>query len=166
MVLYNIISAREKNHGIGYNNSIPWSHKDDLKFFSKITKGNGNNAIIMGKNTYLSIGKPLKGRINIIISKTLKEKDENLKIFENIDDAINFCNINNFSEVWICGGEKIYNEFLNNYKNIINFLYINDLQQSYECDTFLKIPDEYKLFKSELKNYTDGIINHSIYTSK
>ena len=145
---------------------MPWNHKDDLKFFSKITKGNGNNAIIMGKNTYLSIGNPLKGRINIIISKSLKEKHDALNIFENIEEALNFCNINNFSEVWICGGEKIYGEFLNNYKKIVNYLYINDLQESYECDTFLKIPDEYRLVSSELKNYTDGIINHCIYTSK
>lgn len=166
MVSYNIIVAREKNQGIGYKNSIPWKHKDDLKFFSKITKGNGNNVIIMGKNTYLSIGKPLKDRINIVISKTLKQNNDDIILFENIDDAIYYCNNKNFLEVWICGGEKIYTEFISNYKNIINYIFINDLQLDYECDTFFKIPKEFKLINSQLKNYSDGMINHCIYVSK
>lgn len=166
MVLFNIIVAREKNNGIGFNNSIPWYHKDDLKFFSKTTKGDGNNAIIMGKNTYLSIGKPLKLRRNIIITKSKELDNDNIITFNNIDTAIEFCKRENFSEVWICGGEKIYKEFLNNYKNILNYIFINEIQDNYNCDTFFYLNDEYKLKSSELKKYENGDIIHNIYVSK
>ena len=53
----NIIVAYCKNNGIGINNSLPWSIKSDMKKFKDYTTGNGNNAVIMGKNTYNSIGK-------------------------------------------------------------------------------------------------------------
>ena len=53
---FKIIVAVCKNNGIGYKQDLPWKIKEDLRYFSKTTKGNGNNAIVMGKNTWLSIG--------------------------------------------------------------------------------------------------------------
>ena len=63
-----IIAAVCKNNGIGKNNSLPWNSKTDLKFFSKTTKGNNNNAVLMGRKTWESLNKPLINRFNIIIS--------------------------------------------------------------------------------------------------
>ena len=54
---FNIIVAMDKNRGIGLNNQLPWSFKEDIAYFKNLTKGAGNNAIIMGKNTYHSINK-------------------------------------------------------------------------------------------------------------
>ena len=68
----NIIVAYCKNNGIGLNNQLPWNIPEDLKRFSEITKGSGNNAIIMGKNTHESIGKVLPDRYNIVLSRTIK----------------------------------------------------------------------------------------------
>ena len=52
---FNIIVAMCRNNGIGNNGKLPWHIKDDLKYFSNLTKGDGNNAIVMGNNTWKSI---------------------------------------------------------------------------------------------------------------
>ena len=71
---YNIIVAMCKyNNGIGCNGSLPWVIKEDLQHFSKLTKGRGKNAVIMGSNTYKSLNRPgLLGRDNFILSSSLK----------------------------------------------------------------------------------------------
>ena len=65
-MLFNIIVAMCNNNGIGKNNSLPWHYKEELIHFSKMTKGNGNNAIIMGKNTWNSLPKNLYLKENTI----------------------------------------------------------------------------------------------------
>ena len=58
---FKIIVATCNNNGIGINNQLPWDLiKEDMKLFSKLTTGNGNNAIIMGRKTFESIGRSLK----------------------------------------------------------------------------------------------------------
>ena len=59
-----------ENRVIGRNGSLPWHYPEDLKFFKKLTLG---HPILMGRSTYKSIGKPLPGRQNIVISRTLPE---------------------------------------------------------------------------------------------
>ena len=73
-----LIVALDNKNGIGKNNKLAWNHSCDLKYFSKLTKGNGNNCIIMGRNTFNSIGKHLPGRANIILSKSLTADNVNI----------------------------------------------------------------------------------------
>ena len=68
----NLIVAIDKKRGIGLNNKIPWYFKEDLQFFKKITL---NSIVIMGRNTWESLKKPLPQRYNIVLSTTKKEKD-------------------------------------------------------------------------------------------
>ena len=56
---FKLIAAVCKNAGIGKDNALPWHYSKDLKYFAKMTKGNGNNAVIMGNNTFKSISKSL-----------------------------------------------------------------------------------------------------------
>ena len=82
----NIIAAICKNGGIGYKNKLPWKLKNELQYFQKLTIGNGNNAVVMGKNTWLSIKhRPLKDRDNIIISNSMASaiKDDNTYVLSN-----------------------------------------------------------------------------------
>ncbi len=65
---YNIIAARCLSGGIGFNGKLPWRCKSDLREFSKLTKGNGNNAVVMGRKTWESLPNALKDRTNIILS--------------------------------------------------------------------------------------------------
>ena len=111
---FKLIVAVDKNNGIGKNNKIPWYFSEDLKYFAKMTKGSGNNAIIMGRKTYESIGNyPLTKRTNIIISYSYKNiSSSKHKFVTSPEEAINFCTTQNFDEVWIIGGATIYDYFL------------------------------------------------------
>ena len=126
-----LIVAFSKNFGIGYKNKIPWLLKNDLNYFKKKTIGNGNNAIIMGKNTWESLPiKYLPKRDNLILSKTLKGE----KVFSSINSVEKYCKNKNYDDIWVIGGEKIYNEFINN--NKIDYIYATELDKEYKCDTF------------------------------
>lgn len=134
-MIYKIIVATCKNNGIGYNNKLPWpTIKEDMNLFSKLTIGNGNNAVIMGRKTHESIGKILKNRTNIILSNTLNLNNNNLISFKKITDVLNYCENNNFEEIWIIGGFKIYSLFME--LNIVEEIYQTKIYKDYLCDTF------------------------------
>ena len=81
---FNIIVAIDRNRGIGINNKIPWNFRQDLSYFKNLTKGAGDNAIIMGKNTYLSLNKPLPYRDNIVLSSSLESIDKSAILCKNM----------------------------------------------------------------------------------
>jgi dihydrofolate reductase len=140
-MLFNLIVAICHNNGIGHNGNLPWRIKDDMKYFSKLTKdSNGENALIMGSSTWNSLpNKYLPGRNNLILSSTIKiheiMSDGYIrKSFDNIDDIIKFCILMEYNTVWIIGGATIYKQFLD--KDIISKCYITKIDKFYECDTF------------------------------
>jgi len=153
-MVYKIIVATCKHNGIGINNKLPWpTIKDDMKMFSKLTTGNGNNAVIMGRKTYESIGKPLKNRMNIILSNTLNIDNDNSISFNNVQKIIDYCEKRYFEDVWIIGGEKIYSLFIN--KHIIKEIYQTKIYQDYKCDSYFpEIKNKYNL--KEIKKITDN----------
>ena len=91
----NVIVAFELGkRGIGIKNTIPWNLPEDLKNFSKVTKGQGNNAIIMGRKTWESLPKkPLPGRQNIILSRSLDDITlyDNELYFSDMKKAVDHC---------------------------------------------------------------------------
>ena len=151
--LYNIIVAYDLNQGIGKNNRLPWHFSEDLKRFSKLTRGEGKNAIIMGKNTWESIPKkPLPKRDNLILSTTLSINEGSpqntyIKTFTNIAMLDKFCEDQNYETVWIIGGSKIYEQFLTHPK--LNKIYVTFINKKYDCD--VKFPDisSWKLQRTE-----------------
>ena len=140
---YKIIVATCKNNGIGSKNTLPWKIKEDLQHFSKLTKGNGNNATIMGKNTWKSIGqKSLPKRDNFILSTTMTQHPPILDLHtktrtyvcKNIEEVESKCRENNYDNVWIVGGESIYKQFLE--RNYISECVITSIDEDFICDTF------------------------------
>ena len=100
-----LIVAVSKNGFIGKDGSLPWQISEDLKRFRKITS---NSVVIMGKNTYLSIGKALPNRENIIVSTTLKSAD-GCTIVRSLDEAIGLSRENFPSkDIFLIGGYAIY----------------------------------------------------------
>ena len=139
------ICAFEQNFGIGKNNSIPWHIKEDFALFKKYTE---DNIVVFGKNTWLSLPKrPLPKRVNIIISKTLKETS-NALIFESLEKCFDYCS-KNFPDkkIFICGGSKIYEKGL----KYSDFLYLSFILEKFDCDTFFpKVDfDKYKLIETQ-----------------
>jgi len=122
-----IIVATDRNGIIGKNNKIPWRCLEDLKHFKSKTI---NQTIIMGRKTYDSIGnKPLKNRLNIVISSSLKAKfDINLFteedgpfIVTSIEESLRLAKEKNRGEVFVVGGQSIYDLFLG--KDLVQKIY-------------------------------------------
>ena len=134
---FNLILAVDINEGIGIDNKLPWKLSKDLKNFSKLTKGNGNNCVIMGRNTYESIGKILPGRQNIILSNSIT-KINGAIVCNSVEKALEECITNAYDEVWIIGGSKVYNDFLS-IEGLIKNIYLTIVESNFQCDTFFKI---------------------------
>ena len=102
-----IVAAVAKNNVIGIDNRIPWISKKELQHFKNLTI---NSPIIMGSKTYLSIGKVLPQRENIIITSALnlKKMKSDLVFFRSLADAFDYLRSNEHEKVFICGGERIY----------------------------------------------------------
>jgi len=163
--MINVAVAITGNGGIGLKGGLPWPHlKGDMALFSKRTTGSGNNAVLMGKNTWLSIPenrRPLKNRTNIIISQNTNSVSDSSHTFSSICDAIAFCEAANYDELWIIGGSRIYNEFLNVHFDKVHRVYItyvcpNSDRENYECDTFINIPDDSYLIEEKEYNSSEN----------
>ena len=84
-----IVVASSLNNCIGHNNTLPWNLPKDLKRFKSITTSGEQNIVIMGRNTYDSIGKPLPNRINYVLTKDLKKaKTIQVQSFSSIEKTI------------------------------------------------------------------------------
>lgn len=144
-MLYSIILACTLEGGIGYNNNIPWDIKSELYLFKQITTETNDcktNAIIMGRKTWESLKyKPLKDRINIIISTDTKKIEyDNLISFSNIDNAFEYCQTNiNINKVFVIGGKSIYDLCLDKYEDNIEFIYLSVIYKYFCCNKFINI---------------------------
>ncbi|CCV02131.1 dihydrofolate reductase [Invertebrate iridovirus 25] len=161
-MIVNGIIAISQDGGIGINNHLPWKLQEELKHFQEVTTCTQDktkkNAVIMGRKTWDSIPdkfKPLKNRVNIIVSNTLTFSTlNNTWIHSNLQNAIKFLNSQqNIETVWIIGGISIYLEALK--LNLLDFMYVTEIYKKYECDTFFNI----KVLKNfnELKELTSEI---------
>ena len=164
----NIVVAACKNKGIGINNKLPWSFKKDLKYFKFLTQSHGNNAIVMGKNTCLSLPRALPKRTNYVLSSTLDnpqtDKEKFLMTggygdFRIIED-ITHISKEKYDNIWLIGGAKVYENLINN--NMINSIYYTDIDAEFDCDTFFpEIPSKFnEVFTS--KYLTDNDINYNM----
>ena len=94
-----IVVAASENLVIGYKNALPWHISEDLKHFKQITI---NHSVVMGRKTFESIGKPLKERRNIVISRDGTLKIEGAEVVNSLDEAIH--RTKNENEIFIIGG--------------------------------------------------------------
>ncbi len=122
-----IIVAASENSVIGYKNALPWHISEDLKNFKKITI---NHSVIMGRKTYESIGKPLKDRRNIVISRSKSLLIDGVEVVNSLDKAISI--VDDSSEIFIIGGEQIYTISL----PLATHLYITKVNGHYKGDAF------------------------------
>ena len=162
---FKLIVAMCNNRGIGNKNKLPWSFSSDMKYFSRMTRGNDNNAIIMGRNTFESIGRALPKRHNIILSNTKpSQREHNSSFFNSIQSIINFCKEKEFDEVWVIGGESIYKQFLG-INDLIKEIYITKINKDCKCDTFFpELDEKYILVSNSAIKDSDTILNFMVYS--
>src|ERR1035438_1478937 len=101
-----LIAAISEDGTIGDKGKIPWHIREDLQRFKRLTMG---HPIIMGRSTYESIGKPLPGRTNIVLTQnpTFTAPAE-VRTFTTLDAALDHCRTQNVESVFIIGGSKVY----------------------------------------------------------
>ncbi len=127
-----IIAALAGNRAIGLSNKMPWHLSADLKKFKKITMG---SPILMGRKTYESIGHPLPGRDNIIISRNPDYKQEGCFVFDDIEKAIT--QFEQHDEIFIIGGASFYKSMLPR----ADFLYLTQINKNFDGDVFFPYID-------------------------
>lgn len=125
--MISLIAAVGKNNELGLDNHLIFNIPGDLKFFRNTTLG---KTVIMGRKTYESIGKPLPKRINIVVSNSLKETD-GITIINSFEEVLEKY-LNSEEEVFIIGGESLYNYFINYAQNIyLTKVYANAVADKY-----------------------------------
>ncbi len=124
-MIISLIAAMSENRVIGHRNRIPWSIPSDLKRFSEITMG---HSVIFGRKTFESIGRPLPGRKNIVVTGQQQYQAEGASVAHSVEDALALCTAED--EVFICGGEPIYRALITQadriYLTVVHGFYAGD----------------------------------------
>ncbi|MGR8998048.1 MAG: dihydrofolate reductase [Gammaproteobacteria bacterium] len=123
-----LIVAMASNRVIGNNNVMPWHLSADLKKFKQITMG---SPILMGRKTFESIGRPLPGRTNIILSRNSEYRQDGCLVFNDIEKAIKK-GCESSGEIFVIGGADLYEAML----PIADALYITIINREFQGDAF------------------------------
>ena len=187
--IISLVLATGNNSELGTNGKLPWGEpiREDMEFFKELTGGNrkidvasDRSVVIMGRKTFESIGcKPLKNRLNIVLTKSDNKIEERNLIYANsVEEILTFINHKDFSkfyskhkEVFVVGGESIYEQFFSYAKKVyftrVNKIYPNATHYSIIPDKIL-YKDGPTIWKTEFMNqHTDtreGVITISCFT--
>lgn len=146
-----LIAVVDEKFGVSKNGGIPWSFREDLKFFKTHTE---NRVVVMGRKTFFTIpNAPLKNRINCVVSKTLKTLENNAELFSSLEAVIE--KYKNIYDIWIIGGAELYNYSLN--KKMIEYALVTQVHKDFEADNFLDtflLSDFQKKILFDSKNYS------------
>ena len=134
MVRLSVMVAAAENGVIGRDNSLPWHLPEDLRYFKRVTMG---KPVIMGRRTFESIGQPLPGRANIVISRNARFSPQGVKVVASLDEALAYAEglalVDGLDEVVVIGGAEIYRLAIPR----ADRLYITVVHASVEGDTLL-----------------------------
>ena len=133
MITVSIVVAMSRNFGIGRENQLPWHLPEDLKNFKAITMG---KPIIMGRKTFDSIGRPLPGRTNIVVTRNRGWSSNTVLVARGFEEALllakNACHQNDCNELMVIGGEMIYRAAL----PVVSRIYLTEVKGDIAADTF------------------------------
>ena len=127
-----MIVAVAKEGVIGLNGTIPWHVSEDWRYFKKVTMG---KPVIMGRLTWDSLGRPLVGRENIVVSSTMDEDLDGATVVRNLEAAL--VASSGVSEVMIIGGSGLYDQG----RQIADRIYLTEIDETYEGDTWFPTLD-------------------------
>lgn len=127
-----LIVALGRNRAIGLNNRMPWHLPEDLKYFKRVTLG---KPVIMGRNTFESIGRPLPGRPNIVISRNEGYEAQGITVAHSLEAALKVAQAllpAGQDEVMVIGGAQIYAQAIAK----ADRLYLTEIDAGPEADAF------------------------------
>ena len=117
----------DENRLIGKDNGLPWKIPADLQFFKKVTM---SKPILMGRKTFESIGRPLPGRQNIIITRDTSYKADGCDVAYSLNQAIEL--VSDVEEIMVIGGANIYQQFLDK----ADRLYMTKVKSKFDGDAW------------------------------
>jgi dihydrofolate reductase len=137
--MISFIWAMDENGVIGHENKLPWKIPADLKFFKETTMG---HPIVMGRKTFESIGKPLPGRENIVLTRDLSYEADGCVVYHEMEEVLHHAEETEV-EVMVTGGAEIFKKFI----PYADKLYVTRIHESFEGDTYFPELnwDEYEL---------------------
>jgi dihydrofolate reductase len=121
-----LVLAMDAQRGIGVDNRLPWHIPEDLAHFKRVTLG---QPIIMGRKTFDSIGRPLPGRRNIVVTRNPDWRHDGVETAGSLDDAVRLAGDGAAS---IIGGAQIFAEAL----PVADRMIVTEIEHTYRCDTF------------------------------
>lgn len=128
-MLISFVVAAANNNVIGKDNQLVWSLPNDMKFFKNVTWG---MPVVMGRKTFEALGKPLKGRKNIVLTRQPDWKAEGTVAVKNFDDAVLLVKEMDVKEMMVIGGGEIFKQVFNKAARI----YLTRVDASPEGDAF------------------------------
>jgi dihydrofolate reductase len=140
--MLSILVAMDKNHIIGKDNQLPWHLPEDLAYFKRMTMG---HTIIMGRKTFESIGKPLPGRKNIVVTRNNDYHPCGCEVIHSLNMIQELSRKED--EIFLIGGAELFKETL----AIADRLYITKIEASFDGDTFFPefVYSDWKLISKE-----------------
>lgn len=150
-----ILVAMAKNRVIGRDNRLPWHLPADLKHFKFLTMG---QTIVMGRKTYESIGKPLPGRANVVITRQTDYEIPGAVVVNSLEDALLVCEETSTidTENFIIGGEKLYQQTI----KICQRMYITEIQSNFDGDVFFPQFDPGDWEEMQRDKHVDGNLEY------
>ncbi len=139
-----MIVAVDEERAIGKDNRLLWNIPEDLKRFKELTTG---HTVIMGENTYHSIGRPLPNRTNIVVTLNQSLVLPGCFVVYSIDEAFQMAKEKEKEEVFVIGGASIYRQCL----PLVERLYLTLVEGKHEADTFFPDYAEFQKVVSEEK---------------
>lgn len=126
-----LVAAVSENNAIGAKGGLPWKIASDMKLFKNLTL---HHVVLMGRQTFESIGKALPNRENIVISRSWQGTEaENIRVFSSIDEALAQLKLENKTKVLVIGGGTIYEQTM----PLANKLYITRVKTTVpDADTW------------------------------
>ena len=151
-----MIVARSRNHVIGRDNQMPWKISADLQFFKRVTMG---HPVIMGRKTWESIGRPLPGRRNIVVSRNADYQATGGELVGSLDEALK--SLSEFERVFVIGGEQLFKQAFDK----ADRLYITEIDLDIDDgDTFFEVPNASNWKEVERTPGSEGDITFSFVT--
>lgn len=159
--MISLMVAHDPNGVMGVNNDLPWHIPEDLKYFKETTMG---KAMVMGRKTYESIGRPLPGRLNIVITRNPDYQAEGVEVVQSLDKAIEIAR-EYAEEVMIIGGAEIFKLSM----PLADRLYITEVHEEYDGDTFFpSYQEDWEVIKKtdQMTSKTGTTFTYLVYERK
>ena len=153
-----LIAAQAENRVIGLDNQMPWHLPEDLQYFKKVTLG---KPVIMGRKTFESIGRPLPGRTNIVITRQGDWAAEGAVTVSSLEQGLEVAATEEPEELMVIGGAQIYAMAM----PVAQRIYLTQINQAFEGDAwFPELGEEWQQVSRQDGRSTKQDLGYSFLT--